>query len=76
MARGNRPFWDKDLEPCEMESAPAWCKDVGPAKVQTFVDREVGEDTARVMLQSRTIDLSPNFMKRNLIADSLFMYFE
>jgi hypothetical protein len=75
MMRARKPYWDENLAPCVLESAPEWCKDVGPAPVQTVVDRETGEDTARSMLESKTIDLSPSFKKRNLLASSQFMYF-
>ena len=70
-----KPYWDKNLAPCVMESAPEWCKDVGPAPVQTVVDRKDYKNTARGMLESKTIDLSPSFKKRDLLADSQFMYF-
>jgi len=71
MLRVRKPYWDKNLVPCMMERAPDWCK---PVQVQT-VDREDGEDTARRMLESKTISLSPSFRMRNLLASSQFMYF-
>ncbi len=64
---------DKNLVPCPMESVPEWCKDVGPAPVQTIVGRQRGKYTARDMLKSEI--LSPSFKKRNLLAISQFMYF-
>jgi len=67
--RTRKPYWDKNLMPCVMESAPGWCKDVGPVQVQTIVDREGGEGA---MLKST---VSPNFKERNLLAGSQFMYF-
>ncbi|KAF9781128.1 hypothetical protein BJ322DRAFT_254158 [Thelephora terrestris] len=75
LLRARKPYWDKNLAPCVMESVPEWCKDVGPAPVQTVVDCEHGKDTARNMLESKAIGLSPSFKKRNLLADSQFMYF-
>lgn len=75
MRRVRKPYWDEHLAPCVKESAPHWCKDVGPAPVQTVVDRESGEDTARDMLESKAIDLSPSFKKRSLLACSQFLYF-
>ena len=67
--RTRKPYWDKNLMPCVMESAPGWCKDVGPVQVQTIVDREGGEGG---MLRST---VSPSFKERNLLAGSQFMYF-
>lgn len=69
--RARRPYWDKNLVPCVMESAPEWCKDVGPVHLQTTVDQEGGEDMAR----ATPINLSPSFKERNLLAVSQFMYF-
>lgn len=69
--RARRPHWDKNLVPCVMESAPGWCKDVGPVQVQAIVDREGGEGD---MLES-TANFSPSFKEGNLLADSQFMYF-
>ncbi len=70
--RARRPYWDKNLVPCVMESAPGWCKDVGPVQVQNIVDREGGEGA---MLESTAINLSPSFKERNLLAGLQFMYF-
>jgi hypothetical protein len=64
---------DKNLTPCPMESVPGWCKDVGPAPVQTIVGRQRGKYTAKKMLELN--NLSPSFKKRNLLAISQFMYF-
>ena len=71
MLRARKPYWDKNLALCMAESAPDWCKHVGPVQVQTVVDRE---GTARGMLESKA-DISPSFRKRNLLASSQFMYF-
>jgi hypothetical protein len=73
--RIRRPYWDKNLAKAQLERPPAWCAAVGPAPKQTVVDREVDEDTARSMLESKAIDLSPSFMKRDFLASSQFMYF-
>jgi hypothetical protein len=73
--RVRKPYWDKHLPKPQLEHPPAWCAAVGPAPEQTVVDREVDEDTARNMLESKAIDLSPNFKKRNLLTSSQFMYF-
>ena len=73
--RVGKPCWDKSLAKPQLEQPPAWCASVGPAPEQTVVDREVDEDTARSMLESKAIDLSPSFKKRNLLASSQFMYF-
>lgn len=72
MLKVRKPYWDKNLV---MESPPEWCKDVGPVLVPTVVDRKGGEGIMKWMLESKAIDLSPSFKKRNLIACSQFMYF-
>jgi len=71
-----RPYWDESLAAPQLEHPPAWCAAVGPAPELTVVDREVDEDTARTMLESKAIDLSPSFTKRNLLASSQFMHFK
>jgi hypothetical protein len=58
--RVRRPYWDKNLAKRQLERSPAWRAAVGPAPEQTVVDRKVDEDTARSMLESKAIDLSPN----------------
>ncbi len=75
LLRARKPYWDKNLVPCMMESVPEWCKHVGPAPVPTVVDRKGGKDLARSMLESEAIDVSPSFKKRNLIVSSQFLYF-
>jgi hypothetical protein len=72
MLRARKPYWDKNLMPCMMESAPEWCEGVGPVQVQTVVD---GNNTVKDMLESKAFDLSPSFKKRNILANSQFMYF-
>jgi len=71
LLRVRKPYWDKNLVPCMMESAPKWCEDVGPVKVQTVVD----QDKVIGMVKSKTNDLSPSFKKRNLLASLQFLYF-
>lgn len=48
-----------------MESVPRRCRDVGPALVQTIVDHEDGEDTARGILELNTVNLLPSLKERN-----------
>ena len=63
--RLRKPYRDKDLANAQLEQPPAWC---------AVVDREVDGDIARCMLESKAIDLSPSFKKRDL-ASSQFMCF-
>ena len=72
------PYWDKNLAPCVMETAPEWCKGVGPAPVRTVVDRKCREDTAMDMLEldsNGVANFSSCFKYRNLLANSRFLYF-
>ena len=67
LIRLRKPYRDKNLAKAQLEQPPAcqWC---------AVVDREVDEDIARCMLESKAIDLSPGVKKRNL-ANSQFMCF-
>ena len=70
--RARKPYWDKNLAPCPMGNAPKWCDGVGPVPVQTVI---YGRGTAKEMLESKAIYLLPSFKRRNLLANSQFMYF-
>ena len=61
LLRAKKSYWDKNLAPCVMETAPEWCKGVVTAPVQTVVDREDRESTVREMLEldfNGVVDLS------------------
>ena len=62
---------DKNLVPCIMESVPDWGEDVGPAQVQTLVDRAVRMRRG-VCWSLRLLTSRPAL---NLLANSQFIYF-
>ncbi len=75
LLRVRKPYWDKNLVLCMMESVPEWCKHVGLAPVPTIVDHKGGKDLVRSMVESEAIDVSPSFKKQNLIISLQFLYF-
>jgi len=64
---------DKNLVPCIMESVPDRGEDVGPAQVQTLVDRAVR--MRRGVCWSFKLRLLTSRPALNLLANSQFIYF-